>query len=373
MKLLLQHTHQAGEIAGVLTYLETITPELNIRGIETPIISTKTTSVFAWICAIAQADIIHMNSNHLGFALLCKLLGKKIVLKYHYLFYTSTHNQYEPMPFLERLKKELSTTLPKAHYPLKWKLFPVVQWLRLGVRLTTAILADRHTACSHFLAESHSFPWEVSTLFNPIAFPANSVSKKLKDLSRPYTFTYVGRVYEDKGIDLLLKATQLLKEEGYSFQVQIIGDGQATAELKELTQQLEIGDRVDFLGSRPRTEIFERVHSSLALVIPSRWQEPAGYVTLEASSVQTCSIVAEVGGLPEMASPYNLRFAQEDFKGLAKAMQACLDNPEMAIARGKHAAHYVREHFSPEKVVDQLLEICQTLEPKTLGNMVLTR
>lgn len=366
MKLLLQHGHQAGEIAGVLTYLNAIAPELNARGVETPTISTKKTSIWDWYQAIASADIVHMNSNHLGFALLCKLLGKKIIIKYHYLFYISTHFQYEPMSLVERLKAEFVSTLPQADEPLKWKLFTVVKWLRFIIRFSTALLVDHHVACSKFLAESHSFPWTVSHLANPIAFPAPQPAKKLEDYSTPYIFTYVGRIYYDKGIDLLLKATDLLKAQGYAFQVQIIGEGQDMATLKAMAEQLKICDRVEFLGSLPRSELLERVQKSIALVVPSRWQEPAGYVTLEASSVQTCSIVAEVGGLPEMASPYNLRFAQEDVKGLADAMKACLDDPETAIARGKYAAQYVREHFSPEQGVDQLLEICQALKPGTL-------
>ncbi len=366
MKLLLQHTHEPNEIAGVLTYLDAIAPELNARGVETPTISTKTTSVMDWMKAIAEADLVHMNSNHPGFVLLCRLLGKKVIVKYHYLFYTSTHFEYEKLEFLKRLQKEFIVTLPKAHLPLKWKLFTLVHWGRMLARFFAASLANRHTACSQFMAESTSLPWQVSTLFNPISLPVDLPPKQLET---PYTFTYVGRVYGDKGVDLLLKATQLLKEWNYSFQVMIIGDGQETEKLKDFVESWQISDRVQFLGSLPRTEILERVRNSLALVVPSRWQEPAGYVTLEASSVQTCSIVAKVGGLPEMAGPDSLMFEREDFRALAEAMKACLDNPEDAIARGNLSFDYVKENFSPEKVVDQLLEICYSLKPMALPSV----
>jgi hypothetical protein len=46
---------------------------------------------------------------------------------------------------------------------------------------------------------------------------------------------------------------------------------------------------------------------------------------------------------------------------LAEAMKACLDDPDSAIARGSRAADYVKENFSSQKVVDQLLEICNSL------------
>lgn len=370
MKVLIQHTHRDGEIAGVLTYVRAIEPALNLRGVETEVISTKTASIWQWLSAIASADLIHMNSNHLGFAILCKLFGKKIIIKYHYLFYSSLHSHYEKMPFLKRLKTELIQTLPKANYPLKWKLYTIVKWARFGVRFLTAVLADRHTACSQFLAESHSFPWTVSTLFNPISVPLDQPIKTLDRLVHPYTFTYVGRVYGDKGIDLLVKSAKLLQDWGYEFQVWIIGDGSSSDELKSLADELSVRDRIEFLGTRDRQDILDRVQSSLALVVPSRWQEPAGYVTLEASSVQTCSIVAKVGGLPEMASPYNLMFEREDIEGLARAMKACLDNPTEAIERGQNANQYVINNFSSDKITAQLLELCHDLKPRAANQFL---
>lgn len=359
MKLLIQHTHKPDEIAGVVTYIDAIVPGLNAAGVETQILSTQTTSLKAWITAIQWADIVHMNSNHLGFALLCKLFGKKIVIKYHYLFYTSTHSHYEKMSLWQRLKLEFIQTLPKSNYPLKWKLHTFVKWARFATRFGTALLCDRHTACSQFLAESLSFPWTVAALNYPIE--SASGEKTLENLTQPYTFTYIGRLNPDKGVDLLLRATKLVDEQ--VFQVNIVGDGQDLERLKAMVEELEISDRVKFLGRRSGKEILEIVRSSLALVVPSRWQEPAGYVALEASSVRTCSIASKVGGLPEMAGSSNLFFDREDYKTLAQQMQLCLDNPAKALERGNQAHQYIAENFTSEKAVRELLELCQEVMP----------
>jgi glycosyltransferase involved in cell wall biosynthesis len=300
-----------------------------------------------------------MNSNHLGFALLCKLFGKKIVIKYHYLFYTSTHFHYEKMSLWQRLKLEFVQTLPKSNYPLKWKLHTFVKWARFGTRFGTALLCDRHAACSRFLAESLSFPWNVAALNYPIE--TASLEKSLADLTQPYTFAYVGRLSSDKGIDLLLRAVKLI--ENQSFQVKVIGSGQDLDRLKAIVEELNISDRVEFLGSRSGKEILEIVRSSLALVVPSRWQEPAGYVALEASSVRTCSIVSRVGGLPEMAGDSNFFFDREDYKTLAQQMKACLEDPTEALERGNQANAYISEQFTSEKAVQDLLELCQELNP----------
>lgn len=263
------------------------------------------------------------------------------------------------MSLWQRLKLEFVQTLPKSNYPLKWKLHTFVKWARFTTRFGTALLCDRHAACSQFLAESLSFPWTVAALNYPIE--SASGEKTLEDLTQPYTFTYIGRLNPDKGVDLLLRATKLVDDQ--SFQVNIIGDGQDLERLKALVEELEISDRVEFLGRRSGKEILEIVRSSLALVVPSRWQEPAGYVALEASSVRTCSIVSKVGGLPEMAGSLNLFFDREDYKTLAQQMQLCLDNPAEALERGNQAHQYIAENFTSEKAVRELLELCQQLMP----------
>lgn len=354
MKLLIQHTHKPGEIAGVVTYIDAIVPRLNANGVETQVLSTQTKSIKAWISAIRWANVVHMNSNHLGFALLCKLFGKKIVIKYHYLFYISTHFNYEKMSLWQRLKVEFIQTLPKVNYPLKWQLHTFVKWARFITRFGTAILSDRHAACSQFLAESLSFPWKVAALNYPIE--SASDQKILADLEQPFTFTYAGRLNFDKGVDLLLRATKLIESE--DFRIKIIGNGEELERLQALVEELKIQDRVEFLGSRSSQEIREIMRSSLALVAPSRWQEPAGYVALEASSVRTCSIVAKVGGLPEMAGESNLFFDREDCKTLAQQMQACINDPSKALERGEQAYQYICEHFTSEKAVRELLELC---------------
>ncbi|MBD2363139.1 glycosyltransferase family 4 protein [Anabaena minutissima FACHB-250] len=365
MKLLIQHRHFKNEIAGVLTYINALIPELETRGIEVKTISTREEQINTWIKLIFWADIVHMNSNDLIFALLCKTLNKKIIIKYHYCFYQSIHSQYEQMSFGKRLKAEFKYTLPKPNYPLKWKLFTFVKWARLVTRLSTALIANSHTACSNFLGESCAFPWQVVTLYNPIVISSESQPKNLDKLSTPYKFVFVGRLDADKGVDILLRAASILKNENRNFQVLIIGDGGTVNKLQQLTSSLELVNYVSFLGKLSNQEVIAQLEDALALVAPSRWQEPAGYVVLEAASTQTCSIVSKVGGLPELAGKNGFLFENEDVKGLATCMRYCLDHPDEVINRGFLSSQYVAENFSSALVATQFLEICDQLKPQT--------
>ncbi|MEH2013499.1 glycosyltransferase family 4 protein [Nostoc sp.] len=363
MKLLIQQHHYDNEIAGVLTYIYSLIPELEVKGIEVKSLSTKQDFFRKWLNYIVWLEIVHMNSNHLVFAILCKILGKKIIIKYHYTFYQSAHTNYQKMSFKERIKLELSQSLPKANYPLKWKLYTAIKWLRLATRLMTATLADSHTACSNFLAESCAFTTLVETLYNPIKIINNNFHTSSKVISQPYQFVFVGRLDPCKGVDILLKATQILQAENQDFRVLIIGDGTEASQLTRLTSDLKITNCVSFLGKLSHQEVLAIVQDALALVVPSRWQEPAGYVVLEASSVETCSIVSKMGGLPEIAGPHSLFFKNEDAAELASSMRYCLNYPDEAIHRGFQSNQYVGETFSPARTVNQLLDICRKLYP----------
>ncbi|WP_414549848.1 glycosyltransferase family 4 protein [Anabaena sp. CCY 0017] len=370
MKILIQHRHYEEEISGVLTYINAIIPELKNRAVEVKTISTRQDNWAKILNHIVWSDIVHTNSNDLFFTIICKLFGKKIIIKYHYIFYQSTHNRYEKMPFFKRLKAELKRTLPKPHVPWKWKLYTLVKWAKLAARLCTALLVDYRTACSSFLGESCAFPYPLETLYNPIEIKHQHQQKSLKTLSNPYTFVFIGRLDRDKGVDILLKAAQILQNETPKFQILIIGDGGQGKKLQKLASDLGILDSVSFLGKLPNQEALAKVQDALALVAPSRWQEPAGYVVLEASSVQTCSIVSRMGGLPEIAGQHNLFFENEDVEGLVSCMRICLNDPEAAIKRGFESSQYVSENFAPALVATQLLKICNDLVPKRLTKTV---
>ncbi|BAZ39484.1 group 1 glycosyl transferase [Calothrix sp. NIES-4101] len=358
MKLLIQHRHDHNEISGVLTYINYLIPEFQNQGIDVQQVSTKQNSILTWVKLIFWADIVHMNSNNLLFALICKLLGKKIIIKYHYSFYQSAHVRYESMSFLKRLKIEVKSSLPKPNYPWKWKLYTAVKWVRLATRLSTAFLANQHIACSDFLGKACNFSWKVNTLYNPIKVQSQYPIKKLVDISKPYTFVFMGRLAHDKGVDILLKAAKILHEQEKKFQLLIIGNGAQAQDLKQLAEKLDILSVVTFLGQLSHQEGLLKVKDALALIAPSRWQDPAPYVVLEASSVQTCSIVSQMGGLPEVAGHHSLFFENENAVELANCMSYCLENPQEIITRGWQSSQYVMEKFSPASAANEFLSIC---------------
>lgn len=358
MKVLIQHNQNTNDISGVFSYIKAIEIGFKLKEIKVRIIATKNYNFNYYVKNLIWADIVHLNSNHLILALLAKILAKKVIIKYHYPIYESNHFQSKQTTFFEQIRTEIIDSIPKANYPLIYKIYPIVRWARLCKRLTTALLADRHIAASQALNRSCPLPWKVLTIHNPIEISTEFTPKKLSDLYYPYTFVFAGRLHQDKGVDILIRAMKALLECRQDFQVLIIGNGSYFDRLKSLALELDVLNHINFFGKLPHEKVLIKIKQSLALVYPSRWQEPVGYTVIEASSVQTCSIVSKMGALPEVASPSSFFFENEEITTLTNHLNCCLDNPEEVLERGLEARKYVAQKFALNNSINQLLAYC---------------
>ena len=79
----------------------------------------------------------------------------------------------------------------------------------------------------------------------------------------------VGRLVPKKGFDDLLRAARLLRERLSSFEVVLIGDGVERPALEALAKDLNLKDRVRFLGSLSPAQVREEYKRADLVVMPS--------------------------------------------------------------------------------------------------------
>lgn len=70
-----------------------------------------------------------------------------------------------------------------------------------------------------------------------------------------FTIGFVGSLYAWAGIGFLLEALSELLTEGLDLSLVIVGDGQMKTAWQERSQELDLGDRVKFLGLLPQSEL----------------------------------------------------------------------------------------------------------------------
>jgi glycosyltransferase involved in cell wall biosynthesis len=95
------------------------------------------------------------------------------------------------------------------------------------------------------------------------------------------TILGMGNLKKTKGFDLLLKGFLALVEEFPQWDVIIVGGGTQSDELKKLAEELDLRDRVHFIGPLPSSEAMEWMDLCDIFCLPS-WSEGFGVVYIEA-------------------------------------------------------------------------------------------
>jgi len=108
------------------------------------------------------------------------------------------------------------------------------------------------------------------------------------------------------------------------------------------------------LGWVSPDDVSDLINTASVVVIPSRWEEPFGFVALESGLMARPVVATRVGGLSEIIvhSKTGLLVTNEDCKELSEAIKCLLDNHQMAERIGQAARCHVIEKFSLHRCVD---------------------
>lgn len=179
---------------------------------------------------------------------------------------------------------------------------------------------------------------------------------------RPFTMGYVGRLIAAKGIDLLLRAVRELKGE---WRLRIVGSGPQLVALTRLTEQLGLGERVEFTPQLPSDEMPAVYHSLDVLVLPSRrtarWQEQFGRVLTEAMACAVAVVGAESGAIPEVVGEGGLLFPEGDVAALAEQLRQLRSDETRRKEMGERGRQRVAQHFTQEIVAARLVAVYREL------------
>jgi len=175
----------------------------------------------------------------------------------------------------------------------------------------------------------------LSTTIQPLAF-------------QPPTVLCLGRLVEDKGIDIALDAFALVTRQHPDLRVLIAGDGEARAELESQAKALGLTN-VEFLGWVSPGSVPVLVNKADIVVMPSR-QDSFPLTALEAGMMGRPVIATRVGGLPEMVQDgtTGLLVKSENVTELESAIASLLSNPQRASQLGQAARERVLSKFSWE-------------------------
>lgn len=155
-----------------------------------------------------------------------------------------------------------------------------------------------------------------------------------------FTLVTVGRLVEQKSFDRLLNVVKKLKDDGYDFNLILLGTGHLESELKKQAEVLKINDCVKFLGYRENPYKYVK---NADLFVCSSLHEGFSTAVTESLIVGTPVITTMCSGMEELLgnNEYGV-IVENDETALYQGIKCLLENPsdlirlkELANIRGK--------------------------------------
>ena len=152
----------------------------------------------------------------------------------------------------------------------------------------------------------------------------------------------------------------------------IAGDGPLRAELETLAATLGVGERVAFLGSVVRDEVWRRLREADAFVLASVTSAKGDMEGLPVSLMEAMAVGVPVvstrhSGIPELVEDdvSGLLANERDVDGLAACISRLVEEPALAERLAKRGRETVASGFNLQKWNEHLIQMADVMADDT--------
>ena len=234
-------------------------------------------------------------------------------------------------------------------------------WLnKIATRHSTGVIAVSETVKEFLIKYENICPEKIYVLKNGIEINNNIKALSSENDRALKTIGSMGRLFEEKGFEYLLRAFQQVRARKPKISLVIAGDGPLRASLKKLAQDLNISDNVTFLGNITDIAAFLK---RIDVFVLSSIQEGIPLALLEAMAAVKPVIATTVGGIPEVIEhgTDGMLVEATNVNALKNAILSMLNDKKKAKKLGKKARCKALEEFNLDETVKALDVLYDTL------------
>lgn len=194
--------------------------------------------------------------------------------------------------------------------------------------------------------------WEIV----PNVIDTKHFQKVLSNEPKCFRFSHISCFEEQsKNMSGILRAGKSLKDQGYQFELVMIGDGPDWEETRHYAKELNLENNIRFTGVLEENALVEEMSLCQCSIIFSNY-ETFSIVIAENLSMGIPVIATDIGGIPEvLPSSFGMLIPPKDEEALAGAMISMMD--KYTKYDTEEMRNYVEEHFSYDVVGHQFFEI----------------
>ena len=194
----------------------------------------------------------------------------------------------------------------------------------------------------------------------------NNGTKKSKSSEKKFDkniFLIVSRLVRQKNIDLVINSLDYLsRNNSFKFHLNIIGDGPEYEKIKNLIENLNLGDSINLIGAKFGSELEEYYKSSNYLLQLSSY-EGMPHSILEAMNYGLIVITSNFGGNNELIGNNDLGYIVEnlEIEQIVKSINISVNssNNQTMSSKGKNL---VNEEYNIELTTQEYVEIISNNE-----------
>lgn len=198
-------------------------------------------------------------------------------------------------------------------------------------------------------------------------FPETIKYENINDLIRKKetnSILWTARFIDWKHPEVAIEIAERLKKDGYSFKLNMIGNGGLEDEIKELIQEKELEDYVEMLGGMKPEKVREYMEKSEIFIFTSDRNEGWGAV-LNESMNSGCAVVAnkDIGSVPFLIKENVNGFVYKDknIDDLYHKVKQLIDNKDTREKISKEAYNTIVNKWNAENAAIKLIQLCRDL------------
>ena len=176
---------------------------------------------------------------------------------------------------------------------------------------------------------------------------------------------WCARFLKWKHPELPVQLAKRLKEDGYTFTIDMFGSGVEFENTRELIKQLQVEDVVHLRGNLPNKEILQQMQSHEIFLFTSDQNEGWGAVLNEAMS-SGCAVVSSnrIGSTPFLIDDgrNGLIFESKNIDSLYYQVKRLIDDSNLRNQLSREAVRTMQDVWSPKNAAKQLLNLIKALQ-----------
>lgn len=167
---------------------------------------------------------------------------------------------------------------------------------------------------------------------------------------------FLGRLHKIKGLDLLIKAFNILSREDDLCLV-IAGDDDGDGygnRIKKMVKNFNLKDRVVFTGMLSGDDKLSALYNAEVFVLPS-YSENFGMSVVESMACGTPVVISDKVGISKEIEENNAGIVvKTNAESIYAGIKNLLDNPDLGMRISENAKKMVKDYYDIDKVADKM-------------------